>query len=191
MRSEMQKRTFASQFRADEQGGKKRIEGYFAVFDDIYEMMPGVTESVSKNAFDGQTERDVRALIDHESRLVLGRTTAGTLSLKVDERGLWGSIEINENDTDAMNVYARVARGDVNQCSFGFEILDEERTIDEAAGNVHYTIKSVRLWEVSVVTFPAYEATGVSARAKDLKEIKRSRIEKWRQMWKERLKNGA
>ena len=91
-----------------------KIEGYFSVFGDIYDMGYGLTESVDRHAFDEALADDVRALVDHDTAKVLGRTSAHTLDLKVDEHGLWGSIDVNPNDTDAMNLYARVQRGDVN-----------------------------------------------------------------------------
>lgn len=78
-------------------------------------MGDGFTEQIDPHAFDDQLGGDVRALIDHDTRLVLGRTCAGTLTLRVDEHGLWGSIAVNEGDQDALNLYARVQRGDVSQ----------------------------------------------------------------------------
>ena len=74
--------------RADEQTGDKYISGYFSVFGSDYEMWPGASESIDPGAFDGALVDDIRCLVDHESRLVLGRTKAGTLFLKVDEHGL-------------------------------------------------------------------------------------------------------
>lgn len=59
-------------------------------------MGDGFTEQIDPHAFDDQLGGDVRALIDHDTRLVLGRTCAGTLTLRVDEHGLWGSIAVNE-----------------------------------------------------------------------------------------------
>lgn len=175
-----------------EQEEERAIEGYFAVFDGVYELWPGATESVDRGAFDGELEGDVRALIDHNTRLVLGRTIAGTLELRVDTHGLWGRIVINQDDTDAMNLYARVKRGDVSQCSFGFEILDEERTIDENTGDVHWLIKRVKLYEVSVCTFPAYQSTQVSARADEMAQVKKRQFDNWKANMKERLsKNGS
>jgi len=185
-RTNRQMRSQATEFRAAETDGKKYIEGYFSVFGGMYELWPGATESVDPAAFDGALTDDVRALIDHETRLVLGRNKAGTLELKVDSRGLWGRIEINEADQDAMNLYARVQRGDVNQCSFGFEILDEETQYNDD-GTVHWTIKKVKLYEVSVVTFPAYEDTSVSARKKDFKLIQERKTQEWKLRTKERL----
>lgn len=192
MRDKQRVLTRAAEFRAMEQAEERAIEGYFAVFDGVYELWPGATESVDRGAFDGELEGDVRALIDHNTRLVLGRTIAGTLELRVDTHGLWGRIVINQDDTDAMNLYARVKRGDVSQCSFGFEILDEERTIDENTGDVHWLIKRVKLYEVSVCTFPAYQSTQVSARADEMAQVNKRQFDDWKAKMKERLsKNGS
>jgi HK97 family phage prohead protease len=182
-----QARCQATQFRAAETDGEKYIEGYFAVFGSNYELWPGATESIDANAFDGALSDDIRALIDHETRLVLGRTKSNTLELKVDSRGLWGRIKLNQNDTDAMNLYSRVERGDVDQCSFGFDILEEE-TEWRDDGSVHWTIKKVKLYEVSCVTFPAYKDTSISARKQDFENIKKRKIDAWKSGLKERLK---
>lgn len=170
-------RSVASEFktRADGETGDLYISGYFSVFNSNYEIFEGATESVAPEAFEGALSDDIRCLIDHETRLVLGRTKAGTLALKTDSRGLWGEVKINPKDQDAMNLYERVKRGDVDQCSFGFDILEEE--FEDRGTTVHWTIKRVRLYEVSVVTFPAYEDTGVSARKNDLQSIKKRALE--------------
>lgn len=190
-REQRQTRTAATNFRTEEHDGQKKIEGYFAVFGSNYEMWPGASESIDSHAFDGALNDDVRALIDHETRLVLGRTTAGTLKLRTDEHGLWGSIEINPDDTDAMNLYARVQRGDVSQCSFGFDILQERTDIDESTGDVHWTIESVKLYEVSCVTFPAYKETGISAREDAYKQIKQRQADAWQEKMRRRLRKDA
>lgn len=174
--------------RANEETGDKYISGYFSVFNSNYEMWQGASESIDPGAFDGALGDDIRCLTDHDSRLVLGRTRAGTLFLRTDEKGLWGEVKINSKDQDAVNLYERVARGDVNQCSFGFEILDEERTEDPVSGDVHWTIKKVKLHEVSIVTFPAYEDTEVTARKREFEEIQERKTEKWRMDMKKRLK---
>ena len=176
-------------FRAVDQGGDRYVEGYFAVFGSTYELWPGATESIDPHAFDGTLTDDIRALIDHETRLVLGRTKAGTLELRVDEKGLWGRIKINAEDTDAMNLYTRVQRGDVDQCSFGFDILDEKTEYRED-GSVHWIILKVKLYEVSCVTFPAYEDTSISARKADYNQIKKRELDAWKARMKGRLENG-
>ena len=185
-RKSRQMRSRGTEFRATEQDGQKYIEGYFAVFGGVYELWPGATESVDPHAFDDTLGGDIRALINHDTTLVLGRTKAGTLELKVDSRGLWGRIRVNQADGDALNLYSRIERGDVDQCSFGFEILEEE-TEWRDDGSVHWTIKRVKLYEVSPVTFPAYEDTSVSARRRDYDEIRERRAEAWKAKMKERL----
>ena len=144
-----QVRSIASDFKTREDGEELRIEGYFAVFNSNYQIWDDMSESVAPGAFADTLGDDIRALIDHETMYVLGRNQAGTLELREDSHGLWGSILVNPNDQDAMNLYAWVQRGDVNQCSFGFDILDEETEFFED-GSVHWTIKKVKLYEVSV-----------------------------------------
>lgn len=184
MEDKRQMRTAESAFITREtsneaQEPEKRIEGYFAVFDGTYEIAQGMTESIDPHAFDRTIDGDVRALIDHDTALVLGRTTANTLELRTDEHGLWGSILINPNDQDALNLYARVERGDVTQCSFGFEITNEETDFRDD-GSIHWTIKDLNLFEVSVCTFPAYQTTEVTARTEQAAELKKRALEAWK-----------
>lgn len=188
-RKERQMRSVASKFETREDGEGLFIEGYFSVFNSNYELWPGATESVAPGAFSDTLGGDIRALVDHESRLVLGRNKVGTLELREDSHGLWGRVRINPNDTDAMNLYERVKRGDVDQCSFGFDIIEEETDFRED-GSMHWTILRVKLYEVSVVTFPAYEATGVSARKAEYEEIQRRRAEAWRTELKKKLRGA-
>lgn len=190
---ERQTRSIATAFQTREENNEPIIEGYFAVFGSDYEIWPGMTESIAPGAFSNTLAEDVRALIDHETRLVLGRNKAGTLELKEDARGLWGKVRLNPNDSDAMNLYERVKRGDVDQCSFGFQILDEETEYRDD-GSVHWTIREVKLFEVSICTFPAYEETSVSARAAEAERIKNEMDERnrneWRKQMLERIKGG-
>lgn len=174
-RKNRQMRSILSKFNTRSDDGKMFIEGYFSVFNSPYELWDDVTEEVAQGAFDETLSEDIRCLIDHETRLVLGRNKSGTLELKTDARGLWGKVEINHNDQDAVNLYERVKRGDVDQCSFGFEILDEE-FIDNGDGTAKWIIRKVKLYEVSIVTFPAYEETSVSARKKDIETINKRKI---------------
>lgn len=183
-----QMRSIASDFKTREDGEALTIEGYFAVFNSNYDIAPSMSESIAPGAFSDTLSGDIRALVNHDTTLVLGRTTAHTLELSQDERGLWGKIVINPKDGDAMNLYERVKRGDVNQCSFGFDITDEESTISEN-GDIHWTIKKVVLYEVSCCTFPAYEETNISARSADRDRIMERKAEAWRTKMKERLRN--
>lgn len=181
-----QVRSCGTNFQTREDGGPV-IEGYFAVFNSNYELWPNASEQVAPGAFRETLGGDIRALADHDTRLVLGRTTAGTLLLREDDKGLFGTIKINEQDGDAMNLYARVQRGDVSQCSFGFDILDEEY-IEQPDGGALWIIRKVKLYEVSVVTFPAYVETAVSARKADMDTILQRKQEVWKNEMKERMK---
>lgn len=174
-----QVRSVSSKFETREDNGELIIEGYFAVFNSVYQIYDDLSESIAPGAFDDTLGDDIRALIDHSTRLVLGRNTAHTLELRTDSHGLFGSITVNPKDQDAMNLYARVQRGDVDQCSFGFDILSEDYEIREN-GAVHWTIRKVKLYEVSVCTFPAYEETNVKARSAERDEIKRKALEAWK-----------
>ena len=81
-------------------------------------------------------------------------------------------------------------RGDVDQCSFGFEIVTEETDFRDD-GSVHWTIREVNLFEVSVCTFPAYEATSISARTAERDELKRRQLQAWKDRMKGVLHNGT
>ena len=170
----------------EDESGQLVIAGYFVVFNSIYEIGPGMSESVAPGTFLNSLNGDVRALTNHNSTLVLGRTIAGTLKLREDDIGLWGEVIINPKDSDAVNTYERVKRGDVSQCSFGFRIIKEDTRVKDD-GSVHWTIRDVELYEVSVCTFPAYEATNVTARSEQLAEIRARETEAWKNKQKERL----
>lgn len=185
-----QTRTMKSNIRTRADPGEEMvIEGYFVVFNTPTELFPGAWETISNSAFDSALDGDIRALRNHDTSVVLGRTKSGTLDLHTDEKGLYGIIRINPKDTEAVNLYERVKRGDIDQCSFGFIITDEEEEYRKD-GSVLWTIKSVELFEVSVCTFPAYENTEVSARSIEFADIKRKKLEVKKNELKERLKNG-
>ena len=164
------------------------IAGYFAVFNQETELYPGVFESIDSGAFKNSINGDVRALINHDTSLVLARTTSNTLTLKEDAKGLYGEIKINPYDTDALNIYERVKRGDVSQCSFGFLINEEEADYRED-GSTHFILKDLNLYEVSVCTFPAYEGTEVEARQKQIEAHNKRSLSLWKESMKGRLKN--
>lgn len=174
--------------RAEPESEDMIIEGYFAVFNRQTELWPGAFEEISPNAFDGTMGNDIRALINHDSKSVLGRNKAKTLDLKIDSHGLWGSIKINPKDTEAVNLYERVKRGDVDQCSFGFNIL-KENTEWKEDGTVKWTLEEVEIHEVSVCTFPAYEDTGVQARHNEVEQYKDKQLQVRKKQLKERVKN--
>lgn len=179
----------SSEFQTREDGEAPVIEGYFAVFNSNYQISDSMSESIAPGAFSSSLSGDVRALINHNSDLVIGRTAAHTFELRQDEHGLWGRITVNPNDRDAMNAYERVKRGDVSGCSIGFNILSERTDISEN-GDVHWTIEDVELFECSVCTFPAYDETNVSARQKDYHDIVTRQISAWKETMKARVHHG-
>ena len=177
-------------FQTREADGNLYIDGYFAVFNSEYWLWNSAFETIDPGAFSLETDTDVRALTNHDTTLVLGRTTAGTLQLEVDDTGLKGTVLINPKDQDAVNLYERVRRGDVSQCSFGFDIL-EERHENREDGVTVFHLARVKLYEVSVCTFPAYQDTAVQARAAELENERLRSLEKWRADALARLKGTS
>lgn len=187
-----QTRSYTSQLSTRAEGeseGEKIIEGYFAVFNSETELWKGAFEEIVPGAFDTLSD-DIRGLINHDTAMVLGRTKSGSLTLKVDSKGLYGRIIINENDSDATNVYERVKRGDVDQCSIGFNVIQQKEDFRDD-GTIKWTLTEVELHEVSVVTFPAYEDTAVEARKKDYSKFEKKRLDQKKQQLRERLRNGT
>ena len=188
-RDNRQLRAAMTEFQTRQDGEAPHLSGYFAVFDSVYQIAPGMSESIAPGAFSKTLSGDIRALTNHDTTLVLGRTGAGTLTIREDEHGLWADVEINPNDSDAMNTYARVQRGDVSQCSIGFQIRSEDTDVRED-GSVHWTIRDVELFEVSVCTFPAYAETNVSARSAQAEGLKRRKLDAWKEQAKRKLQGG-
>ena len=146
------------------EGATPRIECRFATFVGEYDMGYGCIERIAPGAFDETVKDDIRILFNHNTGMVLGRTAAKTAELRIVPEGLDGSVEINEKDTDAMNVHARVDRGDITGCSIGFDILEEHHTY-LPNGDVLFTIDKIKLYECSICTFPAYKETSANARS--------------------------
>ena len=196
----MQRRTLKMQdAKVRERDGKRYLEGYFAVFNKPYNVCEGWVETIAPGAFSAflASGRDTKVLWNHNHDIVLGSTAAGTAKLREDSIGLWGSVEINEKDQDAVNAHARVERGDVDGCSFGFDIArwEESRNGDEYRTVI---LEVDPLYEVSPCTFPAYMDTSIHARAKEdrqaalerLEEERKQKNEQWRQEMKRRLKGA-
>jgi HK97 family phage prohead protease len=146
------------------------LYGYAAVFDSPSEPMPFV-EYVKRGAFAKTLERgaDVRLLIDHEG-VPLARTKSGTLRLHEDERGLAVAADLDPNNPDAMRVMSALKRGDLSQMSFAFRTIKDRFSDD---GMVR-ELDEVDLFDVSVVTFPAYERTVAEIRSRQLQPVESS-----------------
>lgn len=167
------------------------IEGYFVVFGQPYYVDDYCEEYVDRHAFDNCDMTDVRALLDHDSKFVLGRCNENmqTLTFSIDDVGLFGRIQINPDDIDALSARARVLRGDIDQASFGFEESDVE-WIDLPDGRCRRIIKGIsKLWEISVCTFAAYEQTFVAARSRQGDDLKRESVIHQKEKMKRSLKH--
>lgn len=142
------------------------LEGHAAVFDVWSETLGGLfpfKERVKRGAFtDSIMIDDIRALLNHDPNYVLGRNKSGTLTLSEDDTGLL--VRINMPDTQwAKDISVSVKRGDISQMSFGFTVVKDEWK-EENGQDVRELIK-VRLFDVSIVTFPAYTQTDAGLRA--------------------------
>jgi uncharacterized protein len=155
---------------------KKKVVGYGAVFyregdsRTEYELFKGVKERIAPTAFDSALERDdIRSLFNHDPNFVLGRQSAGTLRLSVDEVGLRYEVDLPDS---RMDVAEAIKRGDVTGSSFWFRPTSERQDSD-SEGNLIYTIEDLELREVGPVTFPAYEGTVSEMRTKKIFEMQR------------------
>ncbi|MEY5101201.1 MAG: Prophage pi2 protein 32 [Pseudomonadota bacterium] len=151
----------------EERDGKTpTIRGHAAVFDQLSEDLGGFREQIVPGAFTEAIQKDdVRALIDHLSHLILGRNAAGTLRLSEDAHGL--AVEIDPPDTSyARDLLVSMKRGDITQMSFGFTVRPGGQDwAKDDEGRYIRTLKKLRLFDVSPVTFPAYPQTDVAVRA--------------------------
>jgi HK97 family phage prohead protease len=144
-----------------------RLVGYAAVFNRDAVIGGFFRERIAPGAFaTAIKEDDVRALFNHDPNIVLGRNTAGTLSLSEDETGLQYDVEPPDTQL-ARDLMVSISRGDVSQSSFGFQVVREEWSNPESRTELPTrTILEARLFDVSPVTYPAYEETTAEARAK-------------------------
>lgn len=148
--------------RADGEG--KTLRGHAAVFDTLSENLGGFREKIAPGAFDDVLGDDVRALFNHDSNLILGRTTSKTLKIGIDADGLNYEVDIPDTQT-GRDLTVSVGRGDIDQSSFAFTVDDDSWDEDED-GRVIRTIKKVgRLYDVSPVTYPAYPDASVGLRS--------------------------
>lgn len=184
----MNKRDLKTKFevlRAEQNPDELIIEGYFALYESETELFEGSYEIITKGAFDNTLNNDIRALWNHNTQYVLGRNKSGTLEVKADDKGLFATVKLPKTQY-AQDLYELVQRGDVDQCSFGFNILAED--LEElASGGYRWRINEIDLHEISVVTFPAYENTSVQARAKQIDQINARKLEEKKVLLKKRL----
>lgn len=148
-----------------ENSDSPKIVGYASVFNEETDVAGLFSEVIRPGAFTRAIEegQDVRALVDHDASKVLGRTKSGTLRLEEDERGLLAEIDPPDT-TLGVDTMKLLERGDVNQMSFAFIVRSETWTKRDGKPELR-EITDVDLFDVSVVTFPAYEGTSVGLRS--------------------------
>ncbi|MFU0504125.1 HK97 family phage prohead protease [Pseudaminobacter sp. NGMCC 1.201702] len=140
----------------------RTLTGYAAIFNSDADIGGWFTEAIEPGAFTGALTADVRALVDHDTGRVIGRTKSGTLRLSQDAKGLAVEIDV-PNTTDGNDLWALVERGDISGMSIGFMVTKQEW--DETVDPPKRTIKEVELFEVSAVAFPAYDDTELGKRS--------------------------
>ena len=149
----------------------RHVEGYALVFDSWSKDLGGFTERISRNALDGVlASSDVLALLNHQQErgvLARWRCERGSMNLEIDEIGLRYEFEAPHTSLGD-ELLEGLRRGDISQSSFAFSVGDEEWSKDDE-GNYHRTIKRIeRLYDVSPVYNPAYDATSVNARGLEM-----------------------
>lgn len=157
----------AAELRAEDVDGRPQIRGYAAVFNSLSEDLGGFREVIRPGAFArGLAKADVRALINHDRNLVLGRNTAGTLRMLEDSRGL--RVEVDPPDTSyARDLMESMKRGDISGMSFRFYVDEDGDEWRSEPDGVIRELRSVSIDDVSVVTYPAYPDTTVAVRSLD------------------------
>ncbi|MCW7549205.1 MULTISPECIES: HK97 family phage prohead protease [Photorhabdus] len=178
--SDREMRCYSGEVRAETQENQPaRIVGYGSVFNSRSEPLWGFREIIKPGAFDDVLNDDVRGLFNHDPNFILGRSTSGTLALSVDERGLQYNIQAPDTQTIRDLVLAPMQRGDINQSSFSFRVArDGEEWYEDDEGIIIREInKFSRLFDVSPVTYPAYQEADSGVRSM--------------KAWQEARNNGA
>lgn len=152
-----------TEIRFVETDGQKKMVGYAAVFDQLSDDLGGFQEIIRPGAFTKTLrEADVRALWNHDSNYVLGRSKSGTLRLREDRHGL--GVEIHPPDTVwARDLMTTMERGDVDQMSLAFRTMKDKWSSEN--GSHLRELLEVQLYDVSPVTFPAYPQTTIALRS--------------------------
>lgn len=156
----------SSELRAESQGDEMSLVGYASVFNSKSEDLGGFRETVLPGAFARSIRQgaDVKALVNHDPSMIVGRTKNGTLKLEEDARGLKFNVKLPPTQV-GRDLFQLVKRGDMDQCSFAFTAKDQSWE-DERDGNgdlyASRKLMDVDLMDVSMVTYPAYTDTVVN-----------------------------
>jgi len=164
--SQIERRTIITELRASGDGtSPKVITGHGAVFNQEAEIWDDIYEVVRSGAFSKTIqEADVRALKNHNPDYILGRNKAGTLRLNQDDQGLAYEIDVDPNVSYANDLHSSIMRGDITQSSYAF-LPVQQRWIDREDGTTLRELLEVKLFDVSPVTYPAFEGADAQARS--------------------------
>lgn len=191
-----ERRNYSFEVRAKEDDKGKYIEGYPIVFEEKTDICGLWEETIQRGALDGANLKDVRFLVNHDTnKIPLARSRNNnensTMQLKVDERGLHIRVNLDvENNVEARALYSAVNRGDLTGMSFLFDVKKE--TWEEERSNYpkRHIEKLDTVYEVSAVTFPAYEGTEIYARNKEALENAKKTLESVRKRSENPLDSG-
>ena len=148
----------------EDEAGEIKVAGYAAVFGEETNIGGMFTEVIERGAFKSAIERkdDVVFLINHDG-LPLARTRSGTLMLSEDERGLYVEAMLDQSDPDVRSIVPKMKRGDLDKMSFAF--IPMRQSWDDSGKMPKRSIQDVQLYDVSIVTTPAYEGTEIGLRS--------------------------
>ena len=149
-------------------GDKPTVVGYGAVFNSESNDLGGFREFIAPGAFEGRLEDDVRFLVNHDANLILARTTNGTLRLSVDEKGLRYEADM-PNTSTARDLMELLKNGTISQSSFAFTVEEDSWEVKDGM-NIRTIDKVSQLYDVSSVTYPAYNAASSSVALRSMKE---------------------
>ncbi|MFE4355111.1 HK97 family phage prohead protease [Kitasatospora sp. NPDC056800] len=168
------------EIRSSEDNGVTTMVGYAAKFNTRSQDLGGFVETIAPGAFTRAIEEahDVRALINHDASLIIGRTVAGTLRLSQDDTGLRYEVDLPDT-TAGRDLAESLRRGDISQSSFGFRVLDADWSLDTDGRDLR-TIRDLALFDVSPVTYPAYLDTNSGLAQRDLERARARRLADYR-----------
>ena len=155
------------------EGDRPRIDARAILFDSWSVDLGGFRERIMPGAV--ELDPDLVALFDHDTSMVLGRVSAGTMNVSQDERGV-AFTAYPPNTTWANDLAVSMKRGDIRGCSFRMIVDDDEWSVDRSSGMVQRDVKKMRVSELTITSMPAYPETTAAARSQQLAEV-RNRID--------------
>lgn len=160
----LETRTFSAPVEVRKANDQRTVAGYAALFNSPAIIGGAFREIIAPGAFKDTLGDDIRALVDHDSGRVIGRSTVGTLRLSEDDKGL--AVEIDLPDTtDGRDLAVSLQRGDISGMSFAFKVNSGGDSWDDTGDLPTRTIHSMSITEVSAVAFPAYDDTSLALRS--------------------------